>query len=224
MYSKIFHFRPTLALAMITLLSGVSSEAQTPSATGPGTTASAPSTLNPAPQYLLYHLFFRHLAALQNAAQSSGAASAPSTAANRALVYKHVLALNDAEYQTLLAVARACEDSVAQDDTKARAIIRQMRSQYPGGKIPAGTPLPALPDSLIALQAHRNAIIHNAITDLQQQLPSASSGQINKFIYTHFGPRSRIQHLALPRNSKTGPAARARMNQAISSSQPGGQQ
>jgi hypothetical protein len=57
-------------------------------------------------------------------------------------------------------------------DAEARQIIDRERAKYPGGKIPPGQSLPAVPSSLIQLQQARDSLFIQGQADLQQILRS----------------------------------------------------
>jgi hypothetical protein len=170
----------------------------------------SPAAPPPAPTFVLYHLLFRHLTELHNGAAAGNGAAAASS--DRALLYKHALSLNDSDYHKLLSIANDCEAAVAQDDQQARAIIQQARSQYPGGKVPAGGQLPAVPDSLKTLQAHRNNLINGAVARMHHELSQAAVSQLDGFIGSHFAPRSSTTKLSLPHPRTRGNPSTAASN------------
>jgi hypothetical protein len=155
-----------------------------------------PAARKPAPAFVLYHLLFRHLTELHNRASASNGDTASSR--DPALLYKHALSLNDADYSKLLVIAKDCEAAVAHDDQQARAIIQQARSEHPGGKIAAGGQLPAVPDSLRTLQADRNNVINAAIARMNRELSPGASSHVQGFIATRLAPRSGSAKLSKP--------------------------
>jgi hypothetical protein len=90
--------------------------------------------------------------------------------------------LTPAQFQQLYLIAADCEQKVAEQDTKAKAIIDAMRARYPDGKIPEGETPPPVPPELLAMQQERDAIVLRARGQLQQALGVKAFASFDTFV------------------------------------------
>jgi hypothetical protein len=96
--------------------------------------------------------------------------------------------LNDEEIRKLNNIASTCVEEVAQQDAKASAIIQVFRSQFPGGKIPAGVKPPPPPPQLKELQQGRDQIILDARSKLAGVLGETGFNKVTAFIGKRIEP------------------------------------
>ena len=89
--------------------------------------------------------------------------------------------LTDQEARRLGEISAACVEAVSQQDGKALVVIQKFRSQFPGGRIPAGVKIPPPPPELKVLQQERNQIILAAKGKLAIALGETSFDRVATF-------------------------------------------
>ncbi|MBA3242903.1 MAG: hypothetical protein H0T60_16905 [Acidobacteria bacterium] len=75
--------------------------------------------------------------------------------------------LTEGQASMLEAIALACQQEVARQDERARAIVFAYRAQFPNGRIPDGVTPPPPPPELKVMWEERNAMILRARDRLQ---------------------------------------------------------
>lgn len=147
--------------------------AQAPS---PGNAQPVLSNPNPVTTEALYRFLFHHLSALDQAADQLDAQG--KNGAGVRAYYQKALGLSDQELAVLKQNGVACLASIQQVDNAAQAIIRQIRSQNPGGKLPSRGALPPPDPRLTQLTQQRDDITTAQIASLQAALPPATFQRI----------------------------------------------
>lgn len=94
--------------------------------------------------------------------------------------------LSEAQAIQLEAIAFACQQEVAQQDEKARAIIIAFRSQFPDGRIPDGV-TPSTPPELKVMWEERNAIILRARDQLRATLGEQEFHRFDQYAKFPYG-------------------------------------
>jgi hypothetical protein len=95
--------------------------------------------------------------------------------------------LDHSQEQAVHKTALSCLASARELDLKAKAIIREVRSRYRGGKLGIGQPPPGLPPELPTLQAERNSIFLHGRDYLQRQLGDQKFAQLDRFVRLSIG-------------------------------------
>ena len=98
------------------------------------------------------------------------------------LMFKRRAELSDSEAQALDQVTRDCQQELAQQDSKAQAVIAQFRKQYPAGKLPEGVTLPPPPPELSQMQQERDAIIIRARDRLHAAFGDEEFARFDSFV------------------------------------------
>jgi hypothetical protein len=90
--------------------------------------------------------------------------------------------LEDDQAAALGRVAARMKAQVAPLDERARTIIQTARQKYPGGRLPPGTVPPPPPPELAELQSQRDAIVQQAVKELQTELSPAGLAKLNDYL------------------------------------------
>jgi hypothetical protein len=101
------------------------------------------------------------------------------------------------ENLTIIAIAKAWKNEIDPIDTQAHEIIQVIRAQTPGGRLAPGQVPPAVPQSLLDLQAKRDAITLNYVAKLHQSLGDERFASFNSSLHrltrVSFQSRSTIE-------------------------------
>lgn len=137
-----------------------------------------------APEHVVYGQFFRHLIALKKQAKDNELKSKKQSKLRTH--YKDKIGLKDDKAQILDNIADECVREMAQTDEKAKKIIDEAHSRFPGGKIPQGQQLPAPPKELKKLQRDRDMSILKARQKLRKKLGDYEFQLIDDYIKINF--------------------------------------
>ena len=159
-------------------------------ATKSQTTASNQAAPKSLPKQVAYHLFFRHVNALNPSAAAIAQGAAPTTEGLK-IHYQNKLSLTMAEHNALVSRAAACELEVATYDRTAKIALDQYRDQVKAGKL--ATPPTG---EIIQLQAGRDALIQKHIGLLQSDMGPAGFKKVDQFINGEFAEKTTIQSLS----------------------------
>ncbi|MGE5487132.1 MAG: hypothetical protein ACM3ZB_04835 [bacterium] len=118
--------------------------------------------------------------ALQEQAQRSEQEGRPARFLPRAFAAS--AGLNDSEAGVMVSVAARMRSQVQPLDDRAQAIIQAVRAKYPGGRLQPGTVPPPLPAELAELQRQRNAIVEQAVRELDRELGPAGRAKLNSHL------------------------------------------
>lgn len=131
------------------------------------------------PAAVVYSAFFHFVVGLQ---QHAAELEREGEKGDSLRVYVQTQAgLSDHEARKLDEIATACIEKVARQDARALAVIEEFRSQFPGGKIPAGTKVPSPPPELKVLQQERDQIILAARRKLATVMGETGFGKVEEF-------------------------------------------
>lgn len=151
------------------------------------------------PDYTVYrHLFHHHIALKQKAEELEQ--QGKDGKALRSF-YQRQAKLNDDEARAFDQIASECEQEVAQQDAKAKAIIDAGLARYPGGKIPPGEKPPEAPAELKAMWEDRNAIILRARDRLREALGEQEFKRFDDFVERNVKPNITAEPLNRQRPS-----------------------
>ena len=109
------------------------------------------------PEHFIYWNVLHHVAWLKRMADDAQKRGEDRSSL-RHLVHERA-GLSEEQGEILESVALQCDADVKATDEKAAVYIRKIRNQYPGGLIPRGFSLPAIPHELDELQQERNQTI-----------------------------------------------------------------
>lgn len=151
------------------------------------------------PEYTVYRHLFHHHVVLKQKAQELERQGKDGKALRA--FYQKQANLSDDEARAFDEVASECEQEVAQQDAKAKAIIDAGLARYPGGKIPAGEKPPEAPAELKALWEERNAIILRARDHLHAALGDQEFQRFEEFVERDVKPNITAEPLNRQRPS-----------------------
>lgn len=151
------------------------------------------------PDYAVYRHLFHHHIALKQKAQELEQQGKDGKALRS--FYQRQAKLSDDEARAFDQIATECEQEVAQQDAKAKAIIDAGLARYPGGKIPEGEKPPEAPPELKALWEDRNAIILRARDRLRAALGEQEFQRFNDFVERNVKPNITAEPLNRQRPS-----------------------
>lgn len=141
------------------------------------------------PEHVIYRQLFHDIVALNERADELGrqGMNAPSLRN----VYKRRADLSEDQARVLYEIALDCEHQVNQQDAKAKVIIDNFKSRYPGGRVPSGEiPGPPSPE-LVSMQAERNAIILRARDRLREAFGDEEFKRLKEFVENRIAPNVR---------------------------------
>lgn len=139
-----------------------------------------PSLSPQTPEAVRYSAFFHFVVDLQRQAAEIERAGERGDSLRTHLQTQ--ASLNDEEARKLDEIAAACVEEVSQQDAKALVVIQAFRSQFPGGKIPAGVKPPPPPPELKILQQERDQIILAARSKLVGALGETGFNKVATFV------------------------------------------
>ena len=123
------------------------------------------------PDSVLFQFFFLHLSRVERAADALKAQGKRDQPMRNLL--KNQTQLTDLEFAFVLSAAMSCTDAYATQSKANRAVVQQLKQQYPvkPQQIPnaATVPAPAL-QQLMELEARRKKIITDCISNIQAQM------------------------------------------------------
>lgn len=147
---------------------------------------SAPQQAKSIPDYAVYRQMFHHHIALKEKAQELEGQGKSGKSLRS--FYQREANLNDDEARAFDEIASKCEQDVAQQDAKAKAIIDTGLARYPGGKVPQGEKMPEAPAELKALWEERNAIILRARDHLRAAFGEREFQRFEEFVQRNVTP------------------------------------
>jgi hypothetical protein len=133
----------------------------------------------------VYRAFFGHIVFLN--ARAEALAIGDPNRTSLSTYYQRILGLSSAENMLLSQVASAVDRSVATQDAKAEAIIRQIRIAYPAGRVSSKAAIPPRSAELDQLWQDRKAAILAQVQSLKAQLSPSSFAKVDEFVKTKFG-------------------------------------
>jgi hypothetical protein len=144
------------------------------------------------PDQRYYSHVFTHINYLLEYGEPALAPGQPSPSV--AGFYVKRVGATDEENLKFIAIAKAWKSEVDPIDSQARGIIQSIRAQTPGGKLAPGQALPAVPQTLLDLQAKRDAATLKYVATLHSQLGddrfAALSSSLRRLTRTSFQSRS----------------------------------
>jgi hypothetical protein len=175
-----------------------------------------------APAYVLYRLFFRHVAALDAEAAKLDAAGQAGGADLRASYQKSLL-LSGAQIALLKQNAASCNTSLDQQHASALPTITAGRAALTN--LPPGTgaapPSPSVLATLAALEQTRTDISNGCIASLHAALGDRTFANIDVFVRTKFAQKvSKVPPSGAPFGNT--PPARMQAAKAALPGKPGG--
>ena len=132
-------------------------------------------------------------AILQAMAEKREREGQPAGISSRSIAVK--AGLDNAQADAVGRVAARMSARVAPLDERARAIIQAAHERYPGGRLPAGVLPPPPPPELHELQLQRDALVEQALQELEGELGPAAMTKLSNCVgqsMTTFTPRQRI--------------------------------
>jgi len=142
-------------------------------------------------------------AVLQAMAEKREKEGQPAGAISRSVAVK--AGLDSAQADALGRVAARMSARVAPLDERARTIIQAAHDRYPGGRLPPGVQPPSPPPELHELQLQRNALVEQALQELEGELGPAAMTKLSGYMsqsMTTFNARKRI----VPAPAQIGPS------------------
>ena len=139
---------------------------------------------------------------LQAMAEKREQEGQPAGAISRSVAVK--AGLDSAQADALGRVAARMRTQVAPLDERARTIIQAAHDRYPGGRLPPGVQPPPPPPELHELQLQRDALVEQALQELERELGPAAMTKLSNCVsqsMTTFTPRQRI----VPTPAQIGP-------------------
>lgn len=150
----------------------------------------------PPPAWVTYHLFFVHLANLDQLADQQDAAGLPAVATKWRTYEQRAIGLSDTEAAAMKQVAHDCNDAVNSQDATIQTRIQSLRGQYPAAQLA----LPS-PSDLTQLGNDRISIINSYISELQAALSTTTFQKLDSYIQQNFLPPVED----VPAGTPTGP-------------------
>lgn len=133
---------------------------------------------------MLYRFFFRHLVALDVAANNLDSQGKNGNELRN--YYQAVLSLTAAEAALLKQNGATCLTAVQQLDQQAQAIIQKIRAPFPGGVLSSPGALPPPDPRLQQLTQQRDNVTNSQIQSMQAAFAAASFARIDSYIKTQF--------------------------------------
>ncbi len=146
-----------------------------------------------------YRLFFRHMQALETAANAANEQDIP----HLRQYYQNTLGLSDQETAKLKQISAAALSAFDEIEQQARDIIRAERAKYPGGKLSSKNAPPPPPPELGLLQKQRDSLTNSYVQSLQTNLSAVSFSRLDTFVKS--SPNNRVA--AKPGVSPSPPSA-----------------
>lgn len=119
-------------------------------------------------------------AILQAMAEKREREGQPGGIASRSFAVK--AGLDNAQADALGRVAARMSARIAPLDERARAIIQAARERYPGGRLPPGVLPPPPPPELHELQLQRDALVEQALQQLEGELGPAAMTKLSGYM------------------------------------------
>ena len=171
-------------LILVAVIAAQTAQTNNPSSGASGLTAAAGP-----PAYVLYRLFFRHIAASQTQASKLDAAGKAGGADLRN-EYRKSLFLNASQASLLIQSAQACNASLDQQHANALPTIAAARAALAAA--PAGTPKTpsvSLLETLASLEQARTNISNQCIANLHVALGDRMFSNVDVFVKTKFAQK-----------------------------------
>jgi hypothetical protein len=137
-----------------------------------------------APDYAVYNFLFHKVVRLREKTRELQAQGRP--AQKPYFPLQAEAGLNEGQATALEAIAFACQQQVAQQDEKAKAIINAFQSQFPEGKVPEGG-APPPPPELKTMWEERNAMILRARDQLRAAFGDEAFARFDNYAKFHYG-------------------------------------
>lgn len=135
---------------------------------------------NALPEHVAYEFLFRRAARFKQSAVKAGQPLMLDSMLQREA------GLSSNQIRVLDEIATASVQEVAALDQRARVIINQFRSRFPGRIVPPGEPL-SPPAELEALQQQRDATILRGRARLQQAFGEQEFNRFDRFMQERYG-------------------------------------
>ena len=167
----------------------------------PADTAARPPAL---PEHVLYGQMFRHVVELEK--QADAVEKRGEDGAKYRLRYQQSAALSDRQDTQLKTIAQECMERVAEQDLRARDVIRAARAQAGGRELAPGQTPPRPPAELAELQEERNALILEARDRLHGAFGQEEFKRFDTFLREKLGPRIRQATPGIPNREGQRPS------------------
>lgn len=128
----------------------------------------------------MYYRIFHHVAVLNQMADA--ALKQGKDRSNLRQLVRLRAGLTEAEGESLQAISLQCDNDVAAQDAKAKAIIDQFHAQYPPGRPINPSFPPIAPAVLASMWQDRNNIILAARDQLRVELGEQDFAKFDKFV------------------------------------------
>ena len=138
------------------------------------------SLQNAVPEHVAYEFLFRRVDLFRQSAIRAGKPLALDSS------LQLDARLSDDQVRTLGEIATACLEEIYALDQKARVIIDQFRSRFPGGVVPRDADL-SPPAELQAMQQQRDATFLRGRARLQQAFGEQEFNRFSGFIQERYG-------------------------------------
>ena len=149
-----------------------------------------PKMQAPVPDYVLYHMFLRHLAIFQQQAQQAGAAGQSSSPWQNHILHK--FGLTPTEQQALLPIALQYETQWKAIRQQEEDLVKSFKaSQFPSGGWIKGQPLPSMPSGLLTLRKSARNLSLQTRNQLIVSLGAARFASLDMALRRQAGIRSR---------------------------------
>lgn len=138
-----------------------------------------PEPVRERPEHVRYWLLFNRVASLKDKAdelERKGQKTSLRTAV------KKDAGLNDEQGQALEDISLECAREVTRRDARAKQMIHDFKSRFPGGHVPDGETLPPPPPELIALQRDRDNAVLRARGRLHASLGDREFERFDAFV------------------------------------------
>jgi len=149
--------------------------------------------VTPPSPVIVYGAFFRQIVQLEGIAGELDA-QGRNGAELRAYV-KSATGLTEPQVKLLKTVAVACDAALRQKDAQAQALIREIRSRTPGGRLKSRSELPQVPRELLQLQSEHDAIVQSHIASLETVLGPAAFQRLHEYVTQSFAKGITLRHL-----------------------------
>jgi hypothetical protein len=148
---------------------------------------------NNVPEYVVYWHLFHHNNFLRQKATEMEAQGQDGSSLRD--FYKREAGLDDAQASAFDQIAAACDANVAAVDAQAKHVIDEYRSQFTGGPLREGDPIPPPPEELGMLQEQRNRTILDARDQLELALGTTAFESFQTFVTENVAPQIKPENM-----------------------------
>jgi hypothetical protein len=181
------------------VIAGLAFRSQNPQ----GQRRQTPSQAQAIPDYEVYRQLFHHHVTMKRKADELEKQGKDGTFFRE--FYRRQAQLSDDQARVFDEVASRCEEQVAEQDAKAKAIVDAALAQNGGGKLANGARPPEPPPELRALWDERNAIILRAKDSLQTAFGDGEFARFENYVKQDVVPHLSPVPPSHPRPSPMGP-------------------